>query len=403
MEHSSTQRLSLPVLVSLLGLTGCPGPDAPGASGDGGTGGIDVEGRDPPPGSDASSTAMDDTTSSTGSTGAETTATESSTSAIDPSDPGSSTSGSPDDSTTSSRGDGSSTTMDCPSTEVAFEPVIPTVILLVDQSGSMTADFGGVDRWDAVRDALIDPVGGVLVALQDDVRFGVSLFTSQNGDEGGTCPVLTEDAPELGNLDDITTLFNNNSPDDETPTGESISAVSAALLADPSRGPKIIVLATDGEPDTCAQPNPQEGQALAIEATESAYGTGVETFIISVGSDISETHLQEMANAGVGWMPGDEDAPFYVPTDQDALVAAFDEIINGVRSCVFELDGAILPGQEDQGTVTVNGEEIPYDDPEGWVVNDSTEIELLGAACQAIQDGDVDVQVEFTCEAILPG
>lgn len=404
MHRFATRFASVSVLASAVLVTGCPDPQSADGTGDG-TGGIDVESRDPPPETDdGTTTTMDASTAASlsGSSGDPEGSTSSS-GEPESTGPDSSSSTSSDDGTTSGDESGSSTTMDCPSTAVTFEPIVPTVVLLVDQSGSMTANFGDSERWDAVRDALIDPVGGVIVTLQDEVRFGVALYTSQNGDDGGTCPILTEDAPEIGNLDDITTLFNGNTPQDETPTGESIEAVAAGLLADPSRGPKIIVVATDGEPDTCAQPNPQEGQSLAIEATEAAYGSGVETFIISVGSDISESHLQEMANAGVGWMPGDEDAPFYVPADQDALVADFREIINGVRSCVFELDSEILPGQEDQGTVTVNGVEIPYDDPDGWVVNDSAEIELLGAACQAIQDGDVDVQVEFTCQALVPG
>ena len=113
--------------------------------------------------------------------------------------------------------------------------------------------------------------------------------------------------------------------------------------------------------------------------------------------------LASAAGKGVGWMPGDPNAPFYVPSDQDAMVTAFEEIINGARSCVLTLDTAILPGQADQGTVTVNGMEIPFDDPNGWQVNSATEIELLGAACDAIQEGDVDITVVFTCEAIVPG
>ncbi len=110
-----------------------------------------------------------------------------------------------------------------------------------------------------------------------------------------------------------------------------------------------------------------------------------------------------MANAGTGWMPGDPDAPFYVPSDADAMVAAFQEIINGARSCVLTLDGAILPGQADQGTVTVNGVEIIFDDPNGWQVNSPTEIEILGTSCEAIQEGNVEITVEFTCDAIVPG
>ena len=38
------------------------------------------------------------------------------------------------------------------------------------------------------------------------------------------------------------------------------------LLNDPAPGDKVIVLATDGEPDTCAEPNPQNGQGVAVAA-----------------------------------------------------------------------------------------------------------------------------------------
>ena len=297
----------------------------------------------------------------------------------------------------------SGTTMDCPSAEVSFDPVVPVVVLLIDQSGSMTESFGGQSRWNAVRNALIDPTTGVVKNLENDVRFGLSLYTSFDGFAGGECPVLTETAPMVANYDAIADMFGDASPESETPTGESIEAVTAALVADPDTNPKIIVLATDGEPDTCAQPNPQNGQDESIAAAGAAFMAGIRTFVIGVGNGVSAGHLQDVANAGAGWMPGDANAAYYVPSDQAALVAAFEEIIDGVRSCVLTLDTAILPGQGDEGTVTINGEEIPYEDPNGWRVNSPTEIELLGEACELIQSGDVEVVVEFTCHAILPG
>ena len=308
-----------------------------------------------------------------------------------------------EDETTSAVIPGSSSTMDCPSAEVQFEPVVPTVILLIDQSGSMTAGFDDSNRWDVVREALIDPATGVIAALENDVRFGLALYTSNGGGAPDVCPVLVEEDPIVGGLVAITASYEGESPTGDTPTGDSIDVVAAALAADMTDGPKIIVLATDGEPDTCEVPNPQEGQEEAVTAAENAYTDGIETFVISVGNDVSEAHLQDMANAGTGWMPGDPDAPFYVPSDADAMVAAFEEIINGARSCVLTLDSAILPGQGDQGTVTVNGVEITFDDPDGWRVNSPTEIEILGASCDAIQEGNVEVTVEFTCAAIVPG
>ncbi len=383
-------------------LVACGGTTTPDADASEGTGGINV----PTTGAE-SSTGSPATTAVSGSTDTGTLATGAGSSGASSGEESSTggPSGSTDTSGTTSSiiPEGSGSTMDCPSAEVQFEPVVPTVILLIDQSGSMTNSFDGMERWDAVRDALIDPVDGVIAALEDDVRFGLALYTSNGGDAGGECPVLAEEAPLVGNLAAITAIYEGEEPSGDTPTGDSIDAVVASLADDMAEGPKIIVLATDGEPDTCEVPNPQEGQVEAVTAAENAFTEGISTFVISVGNDVSEAHLQDMANAGIGWVPGDPDAPFYVPSDQAAMLAAFEEIINGVRSCVLTLDTAILPGQADQGTVTVNGEEIPFQDPDGWDVLSPTEIELLGASCEAIQEGDVEVSVEFTCAAIVPG
>jgi len=380
-------------------LCGCGGASTPeDGGGDGSSGGVD-----------SLSTSVGSTSSTPGSTSIDSNSGGSDSSSGTP-DPSATSDGTSSGSSSSSSSEGtttgeesSSTTMDCPSAEVQFEPVVPTVILLIDQSSSMTTAFDGTNRWNAVRDALIDPVTGVIATLQDDVRFGLALYTSNGGDAGGTCPIITDVVPVVGNLAAITDVYEDESPVGDTPTGDSVDAVVAALADDMEDGPKIIVLATDGEPDTCEVPNPQTGQGEAITAVENAFAADIQTFVISVGNDVSEGHLQNLANAGVGWMPGDPNAPFYVPSDQDAMVTAFEEIINGARSCVLTLDTAILPGQADQGTVTVNGMEIPFDDPNGWQVNSATEIELLGAACDAIQEGDVDITVVFTCEAIVPG
>lgn len=391
-----------------VALCGCGGVSAPGGDdgNSGATGGIDTLTTSPGSTSAApGSTTLDGDGDSTGVEES----TEGPTTVAGSTSDGSSDSGSSGGSTTeegTTSGllrESSGSTMDCPSAEVQFEPIIPTVVLLIDQSGSMTAGFDGTNRWDAVRTALIDPDHGVIAALQDSVSFGLALYTSNGGDAGGECPMLTEVTHTTGNLDAITGIYEKESPSGDTPTGDSVDSVVAVLGEEMGDGPKIIVLATDGEPDTCEVPNPQEGQVEAVTAVENAFTEDIQTFVISVGNDVSEEHLQDLANAGVGWMPGDPDAPFYVPSDQDAMVAAFEEIINGVRSCELTLDAAILPGQGDQGTVTVNGVEVPYDDPNGWQVNSPTEIELLGTSCEAIQEGDVEVTVEFTCQAIVPG
>lgn len=289
----------------------------------------------------------------------------------------------------------------CANVTISFEPQIPTVILLIDQSGSMTEQFGGGNRWDVLYDTLMDANSGIVKQLENDVRFGLALYT---GDGGGNCPQLSQVNIALGNHAAIDAVYGPAGPEGETPTGDSIDAILPALLAINEPGQKAIVLATDGEPDTCEQPNPQNGQAEAIAAAQAAWNSDVALYIIAVGNDVSESHQQDMANAGLG-LPLDGsmgNAPYYPANDQSALQDAFEEIINGVRSCILDVSGSIDPEKADQGTVTLDGEVLVYGDPNGWQLNSPTEIELVGAACEAIQEGDHTITGTFPCDAAIP-
>jgi len=273
---------------------------------------------------------------------------------------------------------------------------IPTVVLLVDQSGSMTDGYPGGTRWTVLRDALVNPTDGVVARLETAVRFGLSLYTG-----GSNCPVLTADPPALDNYDDIYALYHGNDPAGDTPTGESIDEVVDQLIPYAEPGPKYIVLATDGEPDTCAVPNPQNGQPESIEAAQRSTNNGIDLFILSVGEgDISLQHLQDMANAGVG-LPLDGslgDAPFYEANDQTQLAAAFDSIIGMVLSCSLTVDGTIPSNSPDVGTVRLDGDDIPYGDPNGWEYANPTTIRLVGASCDKVKAGGSHVvTIEIPC------
>jgi hypothetical protein len=288
-------------------------------------------------------------------------------------------------------------TESCSVFDVILIPQTPTVVLLVDQSGSMTAAFGNSDRWTTVYDVLVGPMG-VVPQYQSGIRFGISLYTSIDGNTTGMeCPILTEVAPNIDNLAPIQTLLDSNGPSGETPTGESLDVVAADLAAAPFTGQKFIVLATDGEPDTCAVPNPSEGQPEAVAAAQAAFAAGIETFVISVGADVSQAHLQDMANAGQGVQPGDPDAQFYLALDQAALVDAFGDILAGVRSCQLDLDAPLTDADAASCSVEVNGTVVPLGDPNGWQLNAPTEVELLGTACDALQTGTSSVQMECAC------
>ena len=76
-----------------------------------------------------------------------------------------------------STGSGGDAPDSCADVTVTFEKQIPTVVLLIDQSGSMTESFGNGTRWNVLYDTLMDPGTGLVKALETDVRFGLALYT----------------------------------------------------------------------------------------------------------------------------------------------------------------------------------------------------------------------------------
>jgi hypothetical protein len=301
----------------------------------------------------------------------------------------------------------------CAAVDVTFETVIPTVVLLIDQSGSMTADFNGQGtRWDVVYDVLMNPNGGVVKTLEANVRFGLALYSY----DSGSCPELaTLMPPALDNHAAIDAIYAAEQPLNHTPTGDSITAITPEIAAFAEPGPKMILLATDGDPDSCEDPDSNGTQPPKDEATaaaQAAFAQDISTVIVAVGDQVNAVHQQDMANAGSGKpvpAPVACDpiadpmtcAQTYQPSTQQALVDALFDIINGQRTCVFTLDGAVIPGMECAGTVMVNGVQIPCNDPDGWQLNSPTEIEFVGAACDTIMnDPDVEVSASFPCESI---
>ncbi len=290
----------------------------------------------------------------------------------------------------------------CADVQVTVEPEIPTIVVLVDQSGSMTSDFGGgMDRWESLYSSLMDPATGVVMPLQSEIRFGLTLYTSEDGFDGPRCPMLESVPPALDNYAAMDAVYGPALPNDETPTGESVAGVAATLDVFAEPGPKAIVLATDGLPDTCAEPNPQNGQPMAVAAVQDAFNLGIKTFALSVGDEVGEAQLQEVANAGIGLPPaGPMNAPFWIALDAADLADAFDEIVGGFISCTLELDGMVTSDDFCEGTVLLDG--MPLECPVDWTLIDATTIELIGSACDTLQDGGGHtVSASFPCGAVV--
>jgi hypothetical protein len=330
---------------------------------------------------------------------------------------------------------GSGTPKGCNDIDVGFEKLIPTVLLLVDESGSMSDNKypagGAQSRWRVLHDALLG-TDGLVTKVASDVRFGFMGYTSDGN--AATCPLLqrTQIFP-VSTSDTVLTAIGGIYPQErpslpysgDTPTGAAMHAAMAALTAFTEPGPKHILLATDGDPDTCAVPNPQCGQEEAVTAAEDAYAAGIGTFVIGISDDVANWHLQQMANAGAGLdvAPPDsnfynncprnpavtpkyattapsQNAKFYKPADGAELAQALATILNSARTCTFTLHGKVTAGKEPLGKVTLDGVDLGYMATDGWHLLDPQTLEVLGAACDKIKTTSKLLQVSFPCDSV---
>ena len=308
----------------------------------------------------------------------------------------------------------------CQSVTITPTRSIPNVMFLVDQSGSMTSDFAGQERWTAAHGAIT----GIVSDLDSIVRFGLTTYTSDNGESNPPCPRLPIAGNPLAASPRVDFGLNNASaigddsiypssyPNDagaDTPTGDSIDALVGVIQSNPppAEGPTIMVVATDGEPDTCEVPNPQTGQAEAVTAATAAHAAGFDVFILSVGNEVSDAHLQEMANVGVG-KPANESsdpAPFWKATTPEGLGDAFQQIISDSISCDIQMDKRFDDKEQacndPESDVRLNGVELSC--PTEWRVKPGVDdvIELVGSACDTFKSGDATFTAEFPCGAII--
>lgn len=313
----------------------------------------------------------------------------------------------------------------CNQVNIAFASPQPTVFILVDRSSSMFEQ----NLWQPLKTGVLE----VVDKLESEVRFGFAAYT---GERGGMCPDLSSlDSVALNNYEAIKESYDALAPPmykGETPTARAIDEVTkllaeeAASAADVAVSPTVILLVTDGEPDFCDDPNVTCSRDAVVASVQAAKELGIGTFIFSVGGQVDQAHLGDVANAGMGepvedrqnavmnqcpdrratYSASSGNAPYFEPdvNDQTALVEAINRVVSSVRSCTFDLEGQIEIdlAAANEGIVQIDGERVPYEGADGFRMNSSTQLELLGGACERLrQPGDKRVFIDFPCEAIL--
>jgi hypothetical protein len=244
-----------------------------------------------------------------------------------------------------------------------------------------------------MHDALVG-ANGVVGQLQAKANFGASLFSSDS-----PCPRLyNTGARQLNNFNQVKQLIESQSPNGNTPTPGAIDQTVALFAANPPPmgSPPIIVLATDGLPNSCAG---ADSQPESIMAAKNAYTAGIRTFVLGIAG-VNDSFLQAMANAGQGVQQNQPNAKYYTANSPAELQMAFQQIIGGVVSCELTINGTVDPEQAKGGSVTLNGMQLMYGTD--WEVVNGTTIRLLGQACENLKSSsNPQVQASFPCGSVI--
>jgi hypothetical protein len=352
----------------------------------------------------------------------------------------------------------------CSTGSVEFVPKVPTVMLMVDRSGTMFVNQG--NPWGTLRDGVLP----VVKDLNDKVRFGFMAITG----EAGTCPLVDEVPPADANYEAVQTKYMSlvAPTKGESPGMLGLQQAYDTLSKDPTPGDKYIVFVTDGEQDYCGDGNALCPTDSVVYWLQKLKALGVTTLVFGLPSSGDQAAyaniLQAFANAGAGqavapavgagqtqldifnqcfyggdanaagWKleyaaaehPVDDPATTAVnesqvplgvyaaaggtakvykpdPADPLALAEEFRKVLSGVKSCTFDLGGDIKVVQKllSEAHVYIEGVEVPLDLTmvSGWYMPTPTQIELVGAACDTWRTPENNKIVwDFPCNILEP-
>ncbi len=285
-----------------------------------------------------------------------------------------------------------------------------TVWLIVETHGLLastnTQAFGeNVTGWTALREILIGSQG-LVPTFESVVRFGV-VFHSGVFDRA--CPSLHTLDPELHNGARIAAFYPLEASDLWGGTGGAVTYKALDFieprLADSDTGTgqsgkEILIIAkTHGESLCWADSSsvPDRAKELLRERLTRVVAKGVQAFILRIPllSDTSVAFENELARIG-----GTEKA--YTPMNAAEMRLDFEKILRDSVSCEITLNGDVTDGSECQGTVEVDGVEIPCSSEDGWRLKDPRTIELVGSACTDLRSRPTaQIKADFPCGIIL--
>lgn len=295
----------------------------------------------------------------------------------------------------------------------------PDVLLVLDRSGSMTESIAddcccastcktttGValcsdttncsERWPSLTSAL-----DTTMAQSTDISWGLKFFgtAGSGGRTSDACAVSNGVEVQIGPAPAtpaaIKTAIAGTTPGSATPTAKAITAATAYLKTVSDQSNRVILLATDGEPNCKAGARDTttpdtDGTVAAIQA---AFAAGFKVYVIGIGPSVG--NLNNFAQAG-------GTNTYYPATSAAELATALAAISKAVASCTFTMPAA--PPDPANLAVYIDGKLVAKDPANGWSAGSSSQIvNFNGSTCDAIKSGSAsNVQVYFGCPGSPP-
>jgi Mg-chelatase subunit ChlD len=282
------------------------------------------------------------------------------------------------------------------------------VLLVLDRSGSMNesiaADCCCVDscrqitntpmcsdtancaeRWPALTSAV-----GTTLSSAAGITWGLKLFSSPEGQTA--CSVSSGVEVAIGAPNAVSAIqaqIEGVSPKNNTPTSAAITAATAYLKSVTDQNNRVILLATDGQPncksgsrDTTSD---EQGTIAAIQAASAA---GFRVYVIGIGPSVG--NLDNFAQAG-------GTGQYYAATSAEELANALVSISKTVASCSFAMSQS--PPDSNNVAVYLDGKLLNMDPSNGWSFGANSKTVILnGTSCESVQSGEASkVQVLFGC------
>lgn len=298
----------------------------------------------------------------------------------------------------------------CEALTVVLKPeagAVANFMLVVDRSNSMNED----GRWNTMTTALREVTG----SLETLVNFGLMLFPGPGADAtfgGSPCDTGSVRVQPAERTALAISSALSARPAGGTPTALSLLAARDALVARDPTALNYVLLATDGGPGcnnsfsgstcecipgtTCTFNNLNcLDRERTLQAVRDLQGAGIRTFVVGIpGTAAVSDLLDQMAVAG----GTDVGGRHFAVTDLGELVNTLRSATGSTVPCTYEFPEA--PARPEDIVVTIDGEVIPRDPSgiNGWNLERDRFLELYGAACGLIRDGQPHaIEASYDC------